>query len=131
MEASEIKEFMDKLSVEDREIFTEIMNDTMDVFREDYGDEEATANEGLMIKRLNLTTQGVIDKKVSKVCVLLAKANGDPLYTKFKFFRDKWRFFREKLRQKYGGRARAIVLSNGGINATDLGDAVKKALHKV
>ena len=129
MEAEDIKNFMDKLSVEDKEIFTEIMNDTMDVFREDYGNEEDTANEGLMVKRMNWTTQGVIDKKVSKVCVLLAKANGDPLYGKFKIFRDKWRFFREKLRQKYGGRARAIVLSNGGVNAENLGEAVNKALH--
>jgi len=128
----DLKEF-ENLSVEDKEILMEILNDTMDIFRE-YPDEEepekVEAQEGVMIKRMNWTTQGVIDKKVSKVCVLLAKANGDPLYNRFKVFRDKWRFFREKIRLKYGGRARAIVLSNGGVNATDLGEAVKAALHK-
>ena len=129
----DLKEF-ENLSVEDKEILMEILNDTMDLFRE-YPDEEGeepkeTASEGMMIKRMTWTTQGVIDKKVSKVCVLLAKANGDPLYNRFKLFRTRWKFFREKIRQKYGGRARAIVLSNGGVNATDLGEAVKKALHK-
>jgi len=129
----DLKEF-ENLSVEDKEILMEILNDTMDIFREypENEDDEKLpeANEGVMIKRMNWTTQGVIDKKVSKVCVLLAKSNGDPLYERFKFFKTKWRFFREKIRMKYGGRARAIVLSNGGVNATDLGEAVKAALHK-
>jgi hypothetical protein len=131
---AEHKEFYDSLSDEDKELFNEILSDTLDLFRE-YSDEEeaeaASASEGVLIKRMNWTTMGVIDKKVSKTCVLLAKANADPLYKKFKFFRDKWRFWREKIRQKYGGRARSIVLSNGGVNATDLGVAVNKALHRI
>jgi hypothetical protein len=83
------------------------------------------ASEGVAIVRQNWTTQNLVDKKIHKACMIIAKIKNDPLYEKFKKFFKLSRFWRAKIRQKYYGMARGIVMSQGGLKSKD----VAKVIH--
>jgi hypothetical protein len=127
----ELMEFLESLSFGDRRIFEELMND------EEYNTQLDTANEGVMLKRQNWTTKSLLDKKISRAVMLLAKQNNDPMYQKFVKFFKLSRVWRARLRTRYWGKARAIVIQAGGgtgvnsISVADILAAQNKAKNPV
>lgn len=117
---SEEKNFIESLSYEDKAILDAILEEG----------EETNASEGAVVKRMNLTTESILDKKINKCVMLIAKAKNDPMYAKFVKFFKLSRVWRKKLRQKYYGQARGIVMSAGGLHATDVAAEVNKRFKK-
>lgn len=111
----ETEELLASMSISDRELLNEILAD----------DGIKIASEGVAIVRQNWTTQNLVDKKIHKACMIIAKIKNDPLYEKFKKFFKLSRFWRAKIRQKYYGMARGIVMSQGGLKSKD----VAKVIH--
>ena len=115
-EKKEAEEILSQMSVEDRELLNEILAE----------DEETLASEGVAIVRQNWTVQNLVDKKINKAAMLIAKLKGDPMYIKFKKFFKLSRFWRAKIRQKYYGMARGVVMAQGGLKSKD----VAKVIHQ-
>ena len=113
---NEIEEILAQMSIEDRELLNEILAE----------DENTPANEGTAIVRQNWTTQNLVEKRINKTTMLIAKIKEDPLYYKFKKFFKLSRFWRAKIRQKYYGMARGVVMAQGGLKAKD----VAKVVHE-
>jgi hypothetical protein len=113
---SEIDEILAQMSVDDRELLNEILAE----------DEDTPASEGVAIVRQNWTVQNLVDKKIHKTTMLIAKLKNDPMYFKFKKFFKLSRFWRAKIRQKYYGIARGIVMAQGGLKSKD----VAKVVHE-
>jgi len=118
---SEIEEVMASMSIEDRELLNEILAEE---------DTSILASEGQAIVRQKWDTKSLVDKKINKAVMLIAKTKKDPMYDKFKKFFKLSRFWRAKLRDKYYGIARGIVMSKGGMKATDIAKAVHERLGK-
>jgi len=100
-----------------KEILSDVSSEELDML----------ASEGLKIKRQTWDTKSIMDKRIAKVCMLLAKQNNDILYHKFVKFFKLSRVWRARLRAKYWGKAKSLVVSSGNIYEGSLTAAIKKA----
>jgi len=75
--------------------------------------EEASGKRTSMSR---ITRQTKIDRAVGSLAVQYAKAKNDPLYKKFKKFKDKWMKFKERIQAKYKARVRTAARQGGGIS---------------
>jgi len=116
----ETEDLLASMSVSDRELLNEVLAE----------DGIQVASEGVAIVRQNWTTQNLVDKKIHKACMIIAKVKKDPLYDKFKKFFKLSRFWRAKIRQKYYGMARGIVMSQGGLKSKDVAKVVHERFGK-
>ena len=91
---------------------------------------DSLASEGVKIKRQTWDTKSIMDKRIAKVCMLLGKQNDDILYHKFVKFFKLSRVWRARLRAKYWGKAKAIVVGSGNLYEGSLTNAIKKAEKK-
>ncbi len=62
-----------------------------------------------------ITRQTKIDRAVGALSVQYAKAVNDPMYKKFKKFKDKWMKYKERIQAKYKARVRTAARQGGGI----------------
>ena len=100
-----------------KEILSDISSEELDML----------ASEGMKIKRQTWDTKSIMDKRIAKVCMLLAKQNNDILYHKFVKFFKLSRVWRARLRAKYWGKAKSLVVSSGNLYEGSLTAAIKKA----
>ena len=120
---------------ESREIlFAEMMQEYNDFFAE-FADifvlikkeiqvlDEASGKRTTMTK---VTRQTKIDRAVGNLAVQYAKATNDPMYKKFKKFKDKWMKFKERIQAKYGPRVRTAARQGGGIGPILAKAGIKK-----
>jgi hypothetical protein len=63
-----------------------------------------------------VTRQTKIDRAIGSLAVQYAKAKNDPLYKKFKKFKDKWMMFKQRIQDKYKARVRTAARQGGGIS---------------
>ena len=103
-----------------KEILSDMTQDEMDML----------ASEGIKIKRQTWDTKSIMDKRIAKVCMLLAKQNNDILYYKFVKFFKLSRVWRARLRAKYWGKAKSLVVSSGNLYEGSLSAAIKQAEKK-
>lgn len=75
--------------------------------------EEASGKRTTMQR---VTRQTKIDRAVGNLSVQYAKSVNDPLYKKFKKFKDKWMKFKERIQDKYKARVRTAARQGGGIS---------------
>ena len=71
-----------------------------------------------------ITRQTKIERAKGNLAMQYAKATNDPMYKKFKKFKDKWMNYKEKIQAKYGPRVRTAARQGGGIQ-----DVLRKAGH--
>jgi hypothetical protein len=62
-----------------------------------------------------VTRQTKIDRAIGALSVQYAKAVNDPMYKKFKKYKDKWMKFKERIQMKYKARVRTAARTGGGI----------------
>ena len=62
-----------------------------------------------------ISRQTKIDRAIGALSVQYAKAVNDPMYKKFKKFKDKWMKFKERIQAKYSPRVRSAARQGGGI----------------
>ena len=62
-----------------------------------------------------ITRQTKIDRAVGALSVQYAKAVNDPMYKKFKKFKDKWMKYKMRIQDKYKARVRTAARQGGGI----------------
>lgn len=62
-----------------------------------------------------ISRQTKIDRAMGNLAMQYAKATGDPMYKKFKKFKDKWMKYKERIQSKYGPRVRTAARQGGGI----------------
>jgi hypothetical protein len=101
-----------------REIFAEEDLDNTDL---------SQAEEGVMIRRQTWDSRQLLDKRIHKVCMLLAKQENDVFYAKFDKFFKLSRVWRARLRKKYYGKARSLVMSSGKLYSGSLSKELKAA----
>lgn len=107
-----------ELSPQNQMLFNEIMDEIK---------QEDAALEGVKIKRQTWDTKSLMDKRIAKVCMLLAKQNGDVAYEKFVKFFKLSRVWRARIRAKYWGKARSMIAASGHLYEGSLTDAIKSA----
>jgi len=95
----EFAEFTDVLSMIKKEIQKEVLD-------------EASTKRTTMTR---VTRQTKIDRATGSLSVQYAKSVNDPLYKKFKKFKDKWMKFKERIQAKYKARVRTAARQGGGI----------------
>jgi hypothetical protein len=76
--------------------------------------EEAAGKRTTMTK---ITRQTKIDRTLGNLAMQYAKAVDDPMYKKFKKFKDKWMKYKERIQSKYGPRVRTAARQGGGIQS--------------
>lgn len=62
-----------------------------------------------------ITRQTKIDRAMGSLAMQYARAVNDPMYKKFKKFKDKWMKYKERIQSKYGPRVRTAARQGGGI----------------
>lgn len=75
--------------------------------------EEKSATKRTTQTRITRATK--IDRAIGSLSVQYAKRANDPLYKKFKKFKDKWMKFKERIQAKYKARVRTAARQGGGI----------------
>jgi len=95
----EFSEFADMFAIVKQEMEREVL-------------EEASGKRTSMTK---ITRQTKIDRTMGNLAMQYAKAANDPMYKKFKKFKDKWMKFKERIQSKYGPRVRTAARQGGGI----------------
>jgi Mg/Co/Ni transporter MgtE len=75
--------------------------------------EEASKTKRTTVTRV--TRQTKIDRAIGSLSVQYAKAVNDPMYKKFKKYKDKWMKFKERIQAKYKARVRTAARQGGGI----------------
>ena len=112
---------------EDKTLIDEILDDFTEFFAE-FADifpliknqmEREVLEEKSGTKRTTMTRvtrQTKIDRAIGSLSVQYAKAVNDPLYKKFKKFKDKWMKFKMRIQDKYKARVRTAARQGGGIS---------------
>ena len=98
--AAEFAEFADVLALIKKEIDTQVL-------------EEASKTKRTTITKISRQTK--IDRAIGSLAVQYAKAVNDPMYKKFKKYKDKWMKFKERIQAKYKARVRTAARQGGGI----------------
>ena len=110
-----------ELSNESRAMFMRIMHDDCDP--------ALLANEGPVatqkVIRMTLSKQTIIDRKINRTAVFLAKESGDVLYEKYRKFFLAARTARDLIRKKYGAKAKTLVM-RGATQAAQTAPAKQK-----
>jgi len=99
--AAEFAEFADVLMLIKKEVDTQVL-------------EEASKTKRTTITKISRQTK--IDRAIGSLSVQYAKAVNDPMYKKFKKYKDKWMKFKERIQQKYKARVRTAARQGGGIS---------------
>ena len=71
---------------------------------------DAILNEQNLVYKVKLDKKIILQKKISRMAILMAKQAGDPLYDKFKLHLVNLKNIRIAIYKKYGSKAKAIVL---------------------
>ena len=69
-------------------------------------------NTSVATTTTRITKQAKLARQGASLALSIAKENNDPLYAKYKKFKDKWKDYRLRLIKKYRNKARAKL----GIN---------------
>lgn len=114
------------ISNESRVLFDAIMN-------ADCEPSLLLANEGAIatqkVIRVTLSKQTIIDRKVSRMALFLAREQGDVMYDKYRKFFLAARTMRDQIRKKYGMKAKSLVM-RGASAASQAPAAVKVPAKK-
>jgi len=75
-------------------------------------------NESSLIYKVKLDKKVILQKKISRASILLAKQAGDPLYDKFKLWLMNFKNVRKAIYKKYGSKAKSLVFKMKNKSAT-------------
>ena len=101
-----------EMIAEDTDVLVLIANEMKKIDAEDLLQEKSGTKRTTVTR---VTRQTKIDRAIGSLSVQYAKAVNDPMYKKFKKYKDKWMKFKERIQMKYKARVRTAARQGGGI----------------